>query len=56
MIVIDSDKTRPRGDTLDANKIRVRDEFDREDLPGHAWVTNCRTIENYVPPDLLTEA
>ncbi|NYI99949.1 energy-coupling factor transporter ATP-binding protein EcfA2 [Nocardioides thalensis] len=56
MIVIDSDKTRPKGDKLDANKVRVRDEFDAPDRPGHAWVTACRTIENYVPADLLTEA
>lgn len=56
MIVIDSDKTRAHGDTLDANKVRVRDEFDRDDLPGHAWITTCRTIENYVPKAVLVEA
>lgn len=56
MIVIDSDKTRAHGDNLDDNKVRVRDEFDREDLPGHAWVTDRRTIENYVPSDILTAA
>ena len=56
MIVIDSDKTRAHGDTLDDNKVRVRDEFDRDDLPGHAWITSCRTIENYVPNALLVEA
>jgi hypothetical protein len=51
---IDSDKTRARGDTMDANKIRVRDEFDNPNLPGHTWVTACRTIENYVQNDLLS--
>lgn len=56
MVVIDSDKTRAHGDTMDANKVRVRDEFDKPELPGHTWVTACRTIENYVPNDLLSAA
>jgi hypothetical protein len=33
----------------------VRDEFN-SDESGFAWVTECRTIENYVPLPLLIEA
>ena len=54
-ILIDSDKTTARG-RLAATKVRVRDEFRRDEMPGFAWITDCRTIENYVPPDVLTAA
>ncbi|WP_141003720.1 AAA family ATPase [Nocardioides humi] len=47
-ILIDSDKTSSNA-RLTATKVRVRDEFDRTDMPGFAWITACRTIENYVP-------
>lgn len=47
-ILIDSDRTSARG-RLTATKLRVRDEFAREDMPGFARITDCRTIENYVP-------
>lgn len=54
-IVIDSDKKNGR-QRLNSTKIRIRDEFDSELLPGFAWVTEGRTIENYAPPPLLAEA
>lgn len=52
-ILIDADKTSSRS-RLSPTKVRVRDGFDRG--PGFAWVTSGYTIENYVPPDLLTAA
>lgn len=55
VILIDSDKTKPQ-QRLNATKERVIKEFDRPDMPGHAWVTKCRTIENYVPEGLLGAA
>jgi hypothetical protein len=55
MILIDSDKTHARK-RINATKQRVMDEFNRTGLPGFAWVTDCRTIENYAPPDVLTAA
>lgn len=54
-IMIDSDKATSRGRINDTKK-RIRDEFAREDMPGFAWITDCRTIENYVPVDTLTAA
>lgn len=54
-IVIDSDRVSAKG-RINGTKARVRDEFEREDMPGFAWITDCRTIENYVPPDLLVMA
>ncbi len=51
-ILIDSDKTSASG-TINATKRRVREEFNRDDMPGFAWITACRTIENYVPPETL---
>jgi hypothetical protein len=54
-ILIDSDKPAPQARLTDT-KVRVRDEFDRADMPGFAWITACRTIENYVPTTTLTEA
>lgn len=54
-IIIDSDRSSPHA-RLTNTKIRVRDEFDRADMPGFAWITACRTIENYVPPSTLTAA
>ncbi|GGN68405.1 hypothetical protein GCM10010112_32740 [Actinoplanes lobatus] len=54
-IMIDSDKTSARG-RLNATKIRVRDQFNDPSYPGFAWVTGCRTIENYVDPAVLAMA
>lgn len=54
-ILIDSDKTSSSM-RINATKRRIRDEFGREDMPGFAWITACRTIENYVPLDTLTAA
>lgn len=54
-IMIDSDKTTSRGRVNDTKK-RIRDEFARADMPGFAWITDCRTIENYVPVDTLAAA
>jgi hypothetical protein len=56
-VVIDSDKGS-RHARINGTKRRVRDEFnsDNSDEPGFAWVTDCRTIENYVPLPLLIEA
>lgn len=52
-ILIDSDRRR-RGARLNQTKVRVRSEFDQG--PGHAWVTDGYTIENYVPPAVLRDA
>ncbi len=54
-ILIDSDKRTARGKINDT-KTRVRNEFNRADMPGFAWITACRTIENYVPVDTLRTA
>ena len=51
-IMIDSDKRSAR-ERVSETKREVRDAFARIDSPGFAWITNCRTIENYVPPLLL---
>lgn len=54
-ILMDSDKTSA-GRPVSAAKMRIQEEFGKDDLPGFAWITNCRTIENYVPADLLKES
>jgi hypothetical protein len=54
-ILIDSDKRGPRA-SINETKKRVRDEFNRPEHPGFAWITSCRTIENYVPPRILAAA
>lgn len=54
-ILIDSDRTSAHA-RINATKQRVRGEFDQPSYPGFAWVTGCRTIENYIPPDVLTAA
>lgn len=54
-IIIDSDKVSPRS-SINQTKKRVVAEFAGADSPGVAWVTNCRTIENYVPNDVLAAA
>jgi predicted ATPase len=54
-ILIDSDKKNSRA-RLGETKVRVMNEFAREDMPGFAWVTDGRTIESYVPVETLAEA
>jgi energy-coupling factor transporter ATP-binding protein EcfA2 len=54
-IMIDSDKSSARRH-LNQTKLRIRAEFDREDMPGFAWITDCRTMENYVPGEILSAA
>lgn len=55
-IVIDSDKKSSRA-RINETKQRIKAEF-KADEPanGFAWVTNCYTIENYVPADVLKAA
>jgi hypothetical protein len=52
-IVIDSDRTK-KGQNLNRSKRRIRAEL--EDHEGLAWITAGYTIENYVPPGLLTQS
>lgn len=54
-ILIDSDKTSAQGRVGETKK-RVRNEFDAEEYPGFAWITDGRTIESYVPLDILEKA
>lgn len=54
VILIDTDKAKPKG-PINATKQRVKAEFEREDRPGFAWLTDGRMIENYVPRDLFVE-
>lgn len=54
-IVIDSDKSSAASN-IGATKERIRAEFDKPVMPGFAWVTDVRTIENYVPKHLLSAA
>ncbi|MGB7448418.1 MAG: AAA family ATPase [Ornithinimicrobium sp.] len=54
-LLVDSDKTSPSAG-VNPTKRRIRDEFDRRDMPGFAWITACRTIENYVPNETLSAA
>lgn len=54
-VVIDSDKTSSRKH-INATKERVRKAFDDGSGPGFAWITECYTIENYVPRGLLETA
>ena len=53
VILIDSDRSAPT-DSLNATKARLVTEFDAG--PGHAWVTEGREIENYIPPDQIDSA
>jgi AAA domain, putative AbiEii toxin, Type IV TA system len=53
IIVIDSDR-KNQSAHLNSTKRRLRDEFDIG--PGHAWVTDGREIENYVPEEQLKAA
>jgi hypothetical protein len=55
VVVIDSDKESSRK-RINPTKERVRTAFVESDGPGFAWVTECYTIENYIPRDLLERA
>lgn len=46
VMLIDSDKENEDSD-INATKSRLRDEFNSG--PGHAWITEGREIENYLP-------
>ncbi|WP_157184013.1 ATP-dependent nuclease [Nocardia takedensis] len=52
-MMIDSDRTNPQA-RINATKARVVGEL-AGDEPGICWVTEGRTVENYVPPTLLAE-
>lgn len=54
-IIIDSDRSSA-GSLVNDTKLRVQAEFERKDMPGFAWVTGCRTIENYIPSEILIAA
>jgi hypothetical protein len=54
-IVIDSDR-KASGQKLNGTKLRLKQEFDSDRVTGFAWVTQGYTIENYVPPDMLSNA
>lgn len=55
-VVIDSDRTSPRKH-LSSTKKRIRDEFAADTpAPGLVWVTNCYTVENYIPSQILSAA
>ncbi|MCZ4589611.1 AAA family ATPase [Rhodococcus opacus] len=51
-VMIDSDK-RTAHTKINATKQRVVDELSQPGQPGLAWVTQGRTVENYVPAELL---
>jgi len=53
VIIIDSDKDKPQK-PVNATKRRLQQEFDHG--PGHAWITDGREIENYVPAAQLEAA
>jgi hypothetical protein len=53
VILIDSDKAK-KGGRINETKQRLRTEFDSG--PGHAWITDGREIENYIPQEQLKEA
>ncbi len=52
-LVIDSDKNKSR-EHINKTKQRVKSEF--EDNSCLTWITNGRTIENYIPEDILNDA
>lgn len=52
-VLMDSDRAK-RGARLNATKLRIREEC--ENSGNMSWVTDGRTIENYVPADILRKA
>lgn len=53
VMLLDSDKNQ-KGARLNGTKLRLQQEFDIG--PGHAWVTEGREIENYLPVDQIKKA
>ncbi|MFF2832133.1 AAA family ATPase [Cellulosimicrobium cellulans] len=53
MVLIDSDNQSQYG-RINATKRRVRDDLREYGGPGFAWITHGRTIESYVPLDILS--
>lgn len=53
VMLMDSDRERPH-QKINATKTRLQKEFDSG--PGHAWITEGREIENYVPYAQITAA
>ncbi|HEY5582587.1 MAG TPA: hypothetical protein VIK56_15760 [Rhodoferax sp.] len=52
-MILDSDREKVNA-RINKTKIRLQQEFDIG--PGHAWVTEGREIENYIPVAQLKEA
>jgi hypothetical protein len=53
VILIDSDRPK-KGARINPTKSRLKEEFDVG--PGHAWITDGREIENYIPEDQVRNA
>jgi predicted ATP-dependent endonuclease of OLD family len=53
VIIMDSDRAK-QGAKIHDTKQRLKKEFDEGQ--GHAWITEGREIENYIPPDQLKAA
>lgn len=53
IMIIDSDREKPRAQ-INQTKRRLQKEFDIG--PGHAWITDGREIENYIPAEQLKTA
>ena len=56
VLITDGDRTAKsgKGSGLKRQVIRIRDEI--KGLPkGHAWVTDAKEIESYIPPSVLKE-
>lgn len=54
-VVMDSDK-KPGKVKVSRNKKRVEYELNKHPKTSVAWVTDCYTIENYIPEETLTKA
>ena len=55
VILIDSDKDKEEA-SINETKKRVRNEFDGARTSGFSWITDGYTIENYIPPEVLSNA
>lgn len=53
-VIMDSDR-KGANSSISSSKLRVQKELDG-DKSGVAWLTDVRTIENYVPPEALANA
>jgi hypothetical protein len=54
-IMIDSDRKSASAE-INATKRRIQEEFESEEYPGFAWITDFCTIENYISPGVLISA